>query len=290
MSGRYPYGRRRSRLTPNQLRALRNRNMARMGLRAGTLMGMWSPRGMPSSRSRRRAGGSYGSGLTGTTGGSRVAPTQRFGMGAARAGYMPAEMKVFRTWTDPSGVSDNPVFIPVDASGYTHGLSEIDQGASYEERVGAGVRAKDLTLRLSIRAPVDGVAYAGGSACVRLITIRCKNSSGSLDVPTVGKVLEYTGTGPAVVGSPLSHSGNGKYTVLDDHRVVLNPSGETGSSAYFDRVINVGRNITWEEGDAGDEFVSGGIYVLMVSNQEAGATDAQKPSVLFNSTLRFFDA
>lgn len=249
----------------------------------------FAPRGRPSSRVRRRSGASYGAGIAGTTGGSRVAPTQRFGTGA-RAGYAPAELKVYRSWTDPSGVSPTPAYVTIDGSGYTHVLADIDSGASYETRVGNGVRAKKLTMHCSMRAPAEGVAYAGGSACIRMLLIRAKNASGSLDVPTAGKVFEYTGSAAAVVSSPMSHSGNGKYTILDDRRVVLNPSGETGSSAYFDLVFNIDRNIVWEEDATGEEFLSGGLYLLLVSNQEPGATAAQKPSFLMNSVLSFTDS
>lgn len=282
MSGRYPGSRTR--------RASRSRPAAYRPYRGAVprLLEYMPGRGYTRrpSRPRRRAGGSFGSGVAGAGGGSRVAPTQHFGTGS-RAGYVPAELKVFRQWSDPSGVSAVPVFVNIDDSGYTLGLSEIDQGSSSEERVGSGVKAQRLTARFILKSGT--LAAAGLSSILRIMVLRAKSASGSLDVPTVGKVLEYTGGADAQLASPLSHSGNGKYTVIDDHRVVLNPEGEPGSTMVFDRVLTINRNIVFEEGTGGDEFVSGALYMLIMSNVGVADSDAAKPDLMVNTELSFTD-
>lgn len=290
MSGRYPGGRGRWIRLSGGRWAYRRRGEAIPRVLGYTAFGAstrFAPRSRPRSRPRR-SGASFGAGVAGSGGGSRVAPTQHFGTGS-RAGYVPAELKVFRQWSDPSGVAPGPTLVPIDDSGFTLGLSEIEQGSSSEQRVGSGVKAQRLTCRYTIQSSAAGAGLAGVSTVLRILVLRAKNASGSLDSPTVGKVLEYTSSPYAQITSPLSHAGNGKYTVVDDHRVVLNPEGEPGSAMVFDRVLAVNRNIVFEEGSGGDEFVSGALYMLVISSVGAAAAEPDKPVLMVNTELSFTD-
>lgn len=290
MSGRYPRRRGRwIRLAGGRVAYLRRgETIPRvLGYSAFGSRMRFAPRFRPSSGIRRRSGRAYGAGVSAIGGGSGVAPTQHFGT-SSRHGTVAAELKVFRQWTNPSGVSEGPSTVLLDDSGYTMGVSEIEQGSTSEQRVGFGVRAKRLTSRFRIQGP--GAAGGEKSVIVRIMLLRAKNASSALDVPTVGKVFEYVNNQAAPVISPLSHSGNGKYTVLDDHRVVLNPSAETGSTACFDRIVNVDRNVVFEEGSSGADFVSGGLYYLIVADVDSEDDPDEKPQLVLNTELSFTDA
>lgn len=288
MSGRRRRSSRsRSRPTPNQLRVLRA--MAELRARRFPTAGPFRimaarghvpPAGANPYSSRATAHGDSAGGLT------NVLRTPAFGR-ERRGPVVRTELKMHRTWSGAS--PDGPAPIAIANVGTTLGLSGIEQGSDVNKRIGISVRAHRLILRIAAAAPNEGDRY--NSALLRFVVVRCKNAASGVDFPTPADLFEYPPDNvnfARPITSPIAHAAYARYSILDDFRVVLNGSYEGGSTAVFDRSINLGRNINWEEGFSQFDTASGGLYLLMVSDKDITGGDPG-PRVTFNTELTYTD-
>lgn len=287
MSGRTRGTRRRSRPTPNQSRALRTlaQLRARRFPSAGPFRVMAANVHVPAAggvpyRARSSAHGDSVGGVT------SVLSTPVFGR-ERRGRVMRAETKMHRTWSGTD--DDGPAYVTLTTAGTVVGLSGIEQGSDINQREGLSVRAHRLNLRISAGASGSGPE----SSIVRILVLRCKNAASAVDFPTAATVFEYPGSDTfphRSVNSPISHAAHGRYTVLDDFRLVLNGQNEAGSTSVFDRSVNVGRNINWADDMTKWDTASGALYFLVVSNVAHSGPVIDRPRLEFNSELTYTDS
>lgn len=220
-----------------------------------------------------------------TVGGSRAIgdclPTSRYGVGTSSAAAGHAEIKKVFDFTDGSAVGTYPTPVPVTSGSMSFLLSEIDQGAAFNERIGLGVYLKRFTVRGRLEGPAN---YRHPT--MRFILLRSKGASSYANAPNAGKVLEYPGAYESIVLSPLSLGGMNEYTVLDDWRVSVGDALSAEGVVMFDRSIDVDAKCTYV-GEGGDATYVGGLWIMIMSDQ---ADVSFAPLTTLSFEVTFLDA
>lgn len=160
--------------------------------------------------------------------------------------------------------------INVSSTGTVISLNSIAQGDSQSNRDGLSILTKYLFGRID-----TGLVAPAVSTFIRIIFFIDKQQQGDT-TPSVTDVLQSSTT-----LSPLNTFQKGRFKILRDKTVILNPASRTNSNHKFN--IKLGHHIRYN-GTSGTDIQKGGVYMLLLSNEPTNA-----PVVAYNLRLTYYD-